>query len=150
MNPEDAVTDYLVNYLSADTTLMAMLEAPIQAQVFSERAASPFVRVEYLDGADLLAVGTFRVWADMTYHIRASEHWRSTGVPDRSNVNAIGARLDALLHGHAEQTATSDGSGTISMHAFREDPEPIPASLETDGTLWLQSGGIYRVRSAVF
>jgi len=149
MNPEDAVTEYLVNYLSSDSTLMAMLESDIQTQVFSERTRAPFVRVEYLDGADLLTVGTHRVWADTTYHIRGADHWLGQGVPDRSTVNAIGARLDALLHSHSDQAATSDGTGTLTMHSVREDPEPIPATVEPDGTVWLQSGGVYRVRAQV-
>src|SRR5206468_3759520 len=134
--------------LGADTTLMAMLEADIQTQVFGEMTKSPFVRVEYLDGADLMTVGLHQVWADTTYHIRGAFHWKGSGVPDRTDVNAIGARLDTLLHGHTATTTTSDGTATLSLHCFREDPEPNPAVPESDG-VWLQSGGIYRVRAQV-
>ena len=74
--------------------------------------------------------------------MRGVLHWRGSGRPDRSEVDAIGARLDALLHDHEAITATHH------FHSFREEPEPTPAVTEPNGELWLQSGGVYRVRAS--
>ena len=60
--------------------------------------------------------------------------------PTGRTINAIGERLDELLHEVDVLT------GTHSIHGFREDPEPTPAVVE-DGDLWLQAGGVYRLRA---
>jgi hypothetical protein len=143
MLPEDAVSEWLVSYLGSDGELMGMLNGDIAPEVRPGSFASPMVRIDYLDGSDLNAVGAQRVWADSTYHIRGAYHWQGGGRPDRTEVNAIGARLDELLHDHAEFTAT------LEIESFREEPEPQPAVLEPDGRLWLQSGGVYRIRARV-
>lgn len=140
MLEEDAITEWLVDYLEADTTLMAMLEGQVSPEVIWDTNASPFVRVDRLDGEDLMVIGLHRVWADTTYHVRGVQHWRGSGRPDRTDVNAIGARLDVLLHDSEASTATH------TIHGFREEPEPTPAVTEANGELWLQSGGVYRFR----
>ena len=140
---EDALTTWLVEYLEANTELMSLLNGGVNIEVRpTSEGASPFVRVDKLDGDDVIVIGGHRVWADMTYHVRGVEHWRGSGHPDRTEVNAIGARLDALLHWHEATTATH------SIHGFREEPEPMPMTTEGDGSLWLQSGGVYRIRAA--
>ena len=139
---EDALTEWLVDYLEDDSTLMSMLNGDVAPEVFQDSTASPFVRIDRLSGNDLMVVGMERVWTDSTYHIRGVEHWKGSGRPDRTNVNEIGARLDALLHEHEALTSTHQ------IHCFREEAEPIPASIEPNGELWLQSGGIYRLRCA--
>lgn len=138
---EDVLEDWIVSYLEDDSTLMGMCNGEVQPQVIEPRAASPFVRVDRLDGEDLMVVGLKRVWVNTTWHIRGCLLWNGSGRPDRTEINAIGARLDALLHDHEATT------GTYSIHSFREEPEPLPAVL-TDGELWLQSGGVYRIRVA--
>lgn len=137
---EDVLTDYLVSYLEADSTLMGMLNGKVTYEVRPLDMPSPLVRIDRLDGEDLMVVGLHRVWVDTQWHIRGVEQWRGTGVPDRSNVNPIGARLDDLLHDHEEVTATHH------FHSFREEPEPMPVVHEVNGEIWLQSGGLYRVR----
>jgi hypothetical protein len=87
-------------------------------------------------------VGLHRVWTDTTYHVRGAYKWDGGGVPDRTEVNAIGSRLDDLLHNHEELTTT------IHVHSFREEPEPMPVFIDNDGKLWLQSGGVFRVRAS--
>jgi hypothetical protein len=139
---EDALTTWLVDYLEADTTLMSMLNGQVCPEVDWTSEASPFVRVDRLDGNDLMVIGLFRVWVDTTYHIRGVQHWRGGGRPDRTDINAIGARLDLLLHKKEATTATHQ------IHSFREEAEPSPTVLEPTGALWLQSGGIYRLRVA--
>lgn len=141
MTGEDAITEYLVSYLESDGTLMGMLNGDVSPEVFQDTTASPFVRVDRLDGSDLNAVGLYRVWVDTTYHIRGVFHWRGSGRPDRTDVNAIGARLDTLLHDHEAV------SGAYQFHIFREEPTLTPAVVEPNGEVWLQSGGVYRIRA---
>jgi hypothetical protein len=137
---EDALTDWLIDYLEADTTLMSYCNGLVSPDVVWETNVSPFVRVDRLDGTDVMVIGLHRVWADTTYHIRGVYHWRGSGRPDRTDVNAIGARLDTLLHNHEVLT------GTWQIHSFREEAEPTPSVFEPNGELWLQSGGVYRLR----
>jgi hypothetical protein len=137
---EDATTEWLVTYLEADATLSGMTEGPVAPEVIWGLSKSPFVRIDRLDTDDLMVVGLHRVWVDQTYHVRGVLHWHGSGRPDRTEVNAIGARLDALLHDHEEATATHH------FHSFREEGEPTPATTEPDGSLWLASGGIFRIR----
>lgn len=144
---EDALTDWIVSYLEADVTLTGMLNGDSLGSTVAPEGkwgttASPFVRIDRLDGNDLIVIGLHRVWVDTTWHIRGVYHWRGTGRPDRLEINAIGARLDELLHNHEASTATHH------IHSFREEPTPTPAITEA-GDLWLQSGGIYRMRVSV-
>jgi hypothetical protein len=142
---EDALVDWLIAYLEADTMLMSLI-APdhVMVGVYEKTEAAPYIRIDHLDGEDLMVIGLHRVWVDATYHIRGVSHWRGTGQPDRTEVNTIGARLDALLHDQESVTATH------SIHSFREEPEPLPTIYEAGSTnpVWLQSGGIYRIRAA--
>jgi hypothetical protein len=139
-NEQDLLQGWLVGYLEADSELMGLVNGIAPEAVWGT-LASPYVRVDYLDGEDLYVVGLSRVWLDSTFHVRAVEHWRGSGQPDRTTVNEIGARLEELLHDHEETTAT------LSVHSFREEPTPTPAVTEQNGELWLQSGGIYRLRA---
>jgi hypothetical protein len=138
---EDAITEYLVDYLEADSELRNLTNGPVSPEVLERDVRGPLVRLDRLDGEDLYAVGLYRVWVDTTYHIRGVMQWREGGVADRTDINAIGQRLDELLHGHEAI------SGDYQFHIFREEPTPQPSILETGGELWLQSGGIYRVRA---
>ena len=134
---QDLLADAIVTYLEADSELMGLVNG-VAPEVKWGTLASPFVRLDYLDGDDLMVVGLHRVWTDATYHVRGVQQWRGSGQPDRTEINAIGARIDALLHDH-EQT-----SATLTFASWREEPTPTPASVEGDGSLWLQSGGVYR------
>ena len=128
MNEQDGLTGHLVDYLEADTTLMGMVNA-VAPEAKWGTLASPFVRVDYLDGEDLMVIGLHRVWSNSTWHIRGCLHWRAGGRRDRTDVDAIGARLDELLHDHEETTAT------MSVHSFREEPTPSPSLVESNGGL---------------
>jgi hypothetical protein len=137
---EDATVEYLVDYLESDDELMGMVNA-VHPEVIPGSSGGPFVRIDRLDGDDLYVIGLYRVWVDQTYHIRVAQQWRGSGRPDRTDVDEAGGRLDELLHGHEAI------SGDYQFHAFREDPTPNPAVVEPGGELWLQSGGIYRIRA---
>jgi len=120
---------------------MGMLNGGIMPEVVEKTLADPLVRVDFLDGSDVYVIGLTRVWLDATYHVRGCVHWQGTGQPDRTEVNAIGAQLDVLLHNHEAATAS------LQVHSFREEPTPSPAQFEQNGELWLQSGGVYRIRA---
>lgn len=137
---EDALTEWLISYLEADATLMSMLNGYVAAEAWQDSTNSPFVRLDRLDGNDLMVVGLNRVWTDTTYVIRGVQHWRGGGKPDRTDINAIGARLDTLLHNKTATTATNQ------IHSYREEADPMPAVVTSDGELWLHSGGVYRLR----
>lgn len=140
---EDAITEWLVSYLAADSALMALCNGDVTPEVTWDANAAPFVRVDRLEASDLMVIGLFRVWTDCLYHVRGCDHVPAAAqVPDRTDVNAIGARIDALLH---DQETSSSG---FSIHSFREEGEPNPAQTERDGSLWMQSGGLYRIRAA--
>jgi hypothetical protein len=141
MTGEDAITEYLVDYLEADSELSSLTNGPVSPEVIWGTSSGPLVRIDRLDGEDLFAVGLYRVWVDCTVHVRAVQQWRGSGRPDRSEVNAIGARIDVLLHKHEAV------SGAFQFHFFREEPTPSPAVVEPGGELWLQAGGVYRVRA---
>lgn len=138
MNEATAAGTYLVNTLEADTTLAALVSGVWRKSVpQSERF--PVVKIDRLDSDDLYPVGLYRVWADLTFLVRGVVHWRGGGQPDWTEAQAIGDRIDAVLHDH-------EGADTVvSVHSFREeafDDETIES-----GDLFLHCGGVYRVRA---
>ena len=140
---EDAITEWLVAYLAADSALMGYCNGDVTPEVTWDANRAPFVRVDRLEANDLMVIGLYRVWTDCLYHVRGCDHVPAAAqVPDRSTVNAIGARIDALLHDREVSY------GGFSIHSFREEGEPNPAQTEQDGSLWMQSGGLYRLRAA--
>ena len=139
-NPEDLALTWIVDTLEADTTLTGMTNGDVAPEAIWSTNASPFVRVDRLEAVDLMVIGLHRVWTDCLYHVRGCFHWRGVGRPDRTEVDQIGARIDALLHGTEASTAD------LWVHSFREEACPDPAVLD-GADLWLQSGGLYRVRA---
>ena len=142
MLEEEALTSWICDTLENDSTLMGMLNGGIVGEAFRGTSASPFVAVQRLDVEDLMVIGLHRVWTDTVYHVWAAFHWRGSGRPDRTEVDEIAQRIDDLLHDAEDTTAD------FSIHSFREEPEPTPVVVEPQGGLWLQSGGLYRLRAA--
>jgi len=138
MNEEAAVADYIVSYLQADATLMAMING-IWLRSTPTDVATPLVKIDRQDAEDLMVVNLYRVWADLTFLVRAATENQERGQPDWSEVRAIADRLDTLLHKH-EQNQTD-----LQWHSFRE--EPFTDETIEDGKLYLHAGGIYRVRA---
>ncbi len=139
MNEEAAAQQYLLDYLSADSTLMGLLASGVWLRSVPQSARFPVVKIDRQDASDLMVVGLHRVWSDMSFLIRGVIHWTGSGQPDWTDVRAIGDRLDSLLHDH--EAVTSE----LQVHSFREEPwsdETIEA-----GDLFLHVGGIYRVRA---
>jgi len=138
LNEEAAVADYLVDYLEADATLMGMVNGVWLRSTPSD-VATPLVKIDRQDAEDLMVVNLYRVWADLTFLVRAAVENTERGQPDWSEVRAIADRLDTLLHKH-EANETN-----LEWHAFRE--ESFTDETIESGKLYLHAGGIYRVRA---
>lgn len=138
MNEEAAVADYIVSYLQADSTLMGMING-VWLRSTPTDVAGPLVKIDRMDAEDLMVVNLYRVWADLTFLVRAVTENQERGQPDWTEVRSIADRLDALLHKHeANQT-------DLEWHAFRE--ESYTDETIEDGKLFLHAGGVYRVRA---
>jgi hypothetical protein len=139
INEEVAAQTYLLDYLSADSTLMGMLNSGIYLRSTPTTARDPFVKIDKQDAADLMVVGLARVWADLSFLVRGIVKWAGSGSPDWSDVQVISDRLDTLLHDH-------EGANTsVRVHAFRE--ETFSDETTEGGSLFLHAGGIFRVRA---
>lgn len=134
VNEEVAAALWLEDYLEADTTLYGLVNA-IKYRDVSTRVQAPFVIIDRQDASDLMVVGLYRVWADLTFLVRGVTHG-----PDWDEVQTIADRIDALLHDHEEV------SGTLHYHSFRE--ESFTDSTIEDNELFVHAGGIYRVRTS--
>lgn len=138
MNEEAAAADYLIDYLSSDSTLMGMING-VWLRSTPTDVATPLVKIDRQDASDLMVVNLYRVWADLTFLVRAAVENQERGQPDWAEVRAIADRLDALLHKH--EAATSD----LEIHSYRE--ESYTDETIEDGKLYLHAGGIYRLRA---
>lgn len=139
MNEEVATQNYLLDYLSSDTTLMGMLEGGVFLRSTPMTARDPFVKIDRQDADDLMAVGLTRVWADLSFLVRGIVKWAGSGSSDWTDVGAIADRIDALLHDH-------EGTNTvIRVHSFRE--ETFTDETVEGGDLFQHAGGIFRVRA---
>ena len=130
--------DYLVDYLSADTTLMGMVNGIFMRSVPTS-APMPVVKLDVVERSDLMVVDLYRVWSDLGILVRAAAENTERDQPDWSEVRAIADRLDALLHKH--EATTSE----LEIHSYRE--EPFSDETIEDSKLYLHAGGIYRVRA---
>lgn len=130
--------DYLMDYLSADSTLTDLVNGVTFRSAWDELRA-PYCKITRLDATDLQVIGPFRVWADLTYQVKGVVRWDGRGLIDWSEVTAIADRIDELLQAHEIVTST------LELHSFRE--EPYSDETFESGVLYLHAGGIYRVRA---
>lgn len=138
MNEEVAAQSYLVDYLTADTTLMSLVN-DVWIRTRPANAALPAIKIDRQDSNDLYVVNLSRVWADLTFLVRGIIQSRSSDPRDEwTEAQAIGDRIDALLHDHEDSTPV------LQIHSFRE--EPFTDETIEDG-LFLHCGGIYRLRA---
>jgi hypothetical protein len=137
MIEEAAAQDYLVSYLGADSTLASMVNG-VWTRSVPQSASMPAVKIDRLDASDLMVIGLYRVWDDLTFLVRGTTENVGTP-PDWTDVRAIGDRLDVLLHDHEETTSE------LQVHSFRE--ESFTDETIEGGKLYLHVGGIYRLRA---
>jgi len=140
VNEEAAAQDYLVTYLSADSTLAGLVNG-VWTRSVPQSAAMPAVKIDRLSADDLYAIGLYRVWDDLTFLVRGTAENQTGGgeSEDWTEVRAIADRLDTLLHKHEEVTSE------LQVHSFRE--ESYTDETIEGGKLYLHAGGIYRLRA---
>jgi hypothetical protein len=142
INEEAAALDYLVNYLSADTTLMALANG-VWTRSVPKSAPMPAVKIDVMERSDVEAIGLIRVWDDLLFLVRATVK-NPTGYgeqPDWTDARTIGNRIDVLLHAHEEVTAE------LQVHSFREETYTDETLEGPDNDLYLHVGGLYRLRA---
>lgn len=140
INEEAAALDYLVTYLSADTTLMSVANG-VWTRSVPASAPMPAVKIDVLERSDVEAIGLIRVWDDLLFLVRATVK-NQTGLgepPDWTDARTLGNRIDVLLHAHEEVTSE------LQVHSFRE--ESYTDETVEGGDLYLHCGGMYRLRA---
>lgn len=92
---EAAATDVgLEAYLTADSTLMGLLNGGVFSEYIGKRSDStPLVRFSLIETSDLMNVWGGRVWTELVYQVEAI-----TKGYDVTETRAIADRLDVLLH----------------------------------------------------
>ena len=138
MNEEAAAQEYVRSLLDTDATMQGLVDG-VWLRSVPQSAPFPVIKIDRLDSGDLMVVGLARVWADLSFLVRGIVHWTGSGLPDWSEVRAIGDRIDALLHDHEGQNTE------VQVHSFRE--ETYTEETIESGDLFLHVGGIYRVRA---
>lgn len=141
LNEEVLAQAWLRDYLAADATLGAMVSG-VWLHSVPIKEPLPVVKIDRQDSADLYTVGLFRVWDDLLFLIRGCYHWTGSGQQDWTDVAAIAARLDVLLHKHSEVIST----GTLQVDIFREQSF-TDEQQNAGGGLILYAGGMYRLRA---
>jgi hypothetical protein len=140
INEEAAALDYLVTYLSSDTTLMSVANG-VWTRSVPKSAPSPNVKIDVMERSDVEAIGLIRVWDDLLFLVRATVK-NPTGLfepPDWTDARTLGNRIDVLLHAHEEVTAE------LQVVSFRE--ESYTDETIEGGDLFLHCGGLYRLRA---
>jgi hypothetical protein len=140
LNEEVAAQSWLKDKLKADVTLMDMVTGVRYRSVETD-LRTPFIKIDRLDSSDLMVVGMYRVWANLTYLVRAVVQWEGGGdlgwdeAWDR--VQVIADRIDVVLH------RTSGTSSTVNVgEVYRE--ETFTDETQESGDTYLHAGGIYR------
>lgn len=137
MNEEVAGQTYLVNLLTADTTLAGLVSG-VWTRSVPQTAPFPEVKIDRQDADDLYVINLHRVWADLSFLVRGIVRWPSSEPQDWTEAQSIADRIDTLLHKHEGQDTN------VLVHAYRE--ESYTDETIEGGDLFLHAGGIYRVR----
>jgi hypothetical protein len=139
VNEEAAAQAYLIDYLESDATLSDLGVNSVWLSSVPQSESLPVVKIDRQESGDVMAVGLHRVLNSLAFLIRGIVHWTGSGAIDYSEVNAIGDRLDALLHDHEASTST------LQVAIYRE--EAWTSETIEGGDTFLHCGGIYRVQA---
>src|SRR6266496_3411513 len=139
LNEEVATQTWLQSYLAADATLGALITG-VWVHSVPRSQALPVVKIDRQSASDIYTVNLYRALSDLLYLVRGIDHWKGSGQQDWSTAQAIGNRLDVLLHKHSEATAS------IQVDIFREESF-VDEQTSSDGTTFLHCGGMYRIRT---
>lgn len=138
-----AAREWIYGTLAGDATLAALIPGGVHDEglvALDDSAISyPLVMMSLVSpGADVAAVGAYRIMADPLFAIRGIARARDWG----GALAQIAARIDTLLHG---QFGAVDNGQIISC--VREAPFSI---METDTdrkTEYRHLGGLYRIQA---
>lgn len=128
------IDSWLYSKLSTDSALSELVGDRLIGTLAGGNVVTPYV-VWFLSSArDISTVPTIRVQVDALYTVKAVGEGSSW-----DEVQAVASRVDALLHGANDTTATG------SVACVRES---IVQYAEVDsGTQYRHLGGIFRVRA---
>jgi hypothetical protein len=135
MNEEVMAMEWVRDALEADAELAGSVNT------FALRSTKtsdplPYIKIDRLDAHDVMGVGIFRVWNDMTLLVRGI-----TQGPEWTEVKAIANRIDTVLHG----ARGGMNDEVVVEEIVRE--ETFSEETVESGDLYLHAGGIYRVRA---
>lgn len=139
LNEEAAAQAWLQDYLSSDATLSSLVNG-VWIRSVPQSEPLPVVKIDRQEASDLYTVNLYRVWDDLLYLVRGITHWRGSGQQDWSEAQAIGDRLDVLLH--KRQFITTQ----LDVHSFREESYTDEQE-DPEGGLLFHCGGFYRIRA---
>lgn len=128
--------EFLVSTLTGDATLMAQLPGGVWNIEAPEGTPYPFLVFQFMSGNDFAAVGALRIWTNMIYLVKVI-----ADAADFDSLNAVAARLDAVLHG----TSGTVSSGVV-WSCTREQTIRLPDQLAN--RQFRQAGGLYRLYAA--
>jgi hypothetical protein len=136
LNEEVAAQKWLKEKLEADPTLMDMVNG-VRFRSVETNLPTPFIKIDRLDASDLMVVGMYRIWINITYLVRGIVRWEGSGAIEWDDVQPIADRIDVVLH-------RSNGmSSTINVgEVYRE--ETFTDETQESGDTYLHAGGIYR------
>jgi hypothetical protein len=139
MNEEVACTIWLRDYLEADATL-ASLVSGVWVRSVPQSEPLPVVKIDHQESNDLYTVNLYRVWADLLFLVRGIVHWRGSGQQDWTDAQAIGDRLDVLLH-KVEVTSSRLIVTSSREQSYTDEQQ------DSQGGLLFHCGGFYRIRA---
>lgn len=139
LNEEAATQIWLRDYLEADATLSSLVNG-VWIRSVPESEPLPVVKIDKLESSDLYTVNLYRIWDDLLFLVRGISHWRGSGQQDWTEAQAIGDRIDVLLHKQSFLTST------LQLHSFREESF-TDEQQEPGGGLLFHCGGNYRIRA---
>lgn len=129
---------WIYDSLIANSDILAAVSTRVYSDYVPEPPASrvyPYVLFDYLGGADVDALGTWRIFARPLFQVRVVTDGRPT-----TTTRKVSKRIDDVL-----QVTQSVVSGEFQFSARREQPI---SRVETDagtGKKYHNLGGLYRV-----
>ena len=112
--PSGLAEAWIYQQLANDATLRGLIGSQLYAGVAPEGATYPMVVVQYLSALDTTAMDNSRVLTNLRYAVHCADR-----VGSILGLDAIAARVDALLHGQRNFAFTS---GARMLNCQRERP----------------------------
>jgi len=137
MSETARVRAWIYTTLTTDPTLQGLIATRAFYAVAPAGSQFPYVIFQMISpGNDLIALGAARIWANPLFRVKAVTKGGSTGA-----IEPIDNRIDALLHAKSGQVTNG-----VIWECVRERPYEQPEI--TDGTLYQNLGGDYRIKAS--